>query len=398
MNQAIDVVLRAGLALISVTAFYSAAATRWPTSYYVLDDAIGSTVSATWWKYGAFRFLPLFFASICAMAYLPEWLHRAIVGLLIAIGSALISLWRINPITNPDPKHTPSWYVAQGVIITVSTVLVAVSTLVAPLLGNALPKWHDLTTALITAVMVVSVASMVISSTSKQRILSKDRVQTAAAPHQEMVESIALEHGIYRPLALALVTTEELQRPAWFRAFEYPLAKFGVSKTVGLGQSSGRWGVTNRATVSELVRNLTPPLDNEGRINRNKVAAIAESVNEGDGYVEFVLTVFDQLTKGCHESADIDTDGNPFIVADTPTLMRGQWDLSGDIGPSVQTLWAKNRAADITVEMTIEDTQAPSTRRAWSGRIPVEWTAVELTRDSPNESGIVLYPSVQLPS
>ncbi|PYE19526.1 hypothetical protein DFR67_103439 [Williamsia limnetica] len=390
-----DVLVRASAALAAIYLFYLAASTKWPSSYYLLDDAIGARVSKTTFSYLSFRFLPLFVASLCAMGYLSNVTERLAVALCIGVGHLVISVVRINPYTNPGPRREKSWYVLQAAVLLVSVCFLAIAVWLAPLFGTTLPQWRDFTTAIVTALIVVCVGVFIQSATSKDVAVNSNSIDLARRRYKPMVDRLALEHGVDRSFALALVIAEDLQRPRWFRVIERRLARARLARTVGVGQSTGQWFITDEQGIAMLLSSIGSLSSADGDVSRAKMAAAAEKCNEGDGYVEFVLRIHGLLEQGIYRTSLLDTDGNPLITASPLSLLRGEWVVSGDVGPSVHAITIVNNTTREIRSPALHS--APGlTRTSWSATLPVEWTSITVLPD-PHVTGdyrseVALWP------
>jgi hypothetical protein len=388
LNTGVDLVVRAGAALAAVYAFYLAAGTKWPTSYYLLDDVIASQATRTAGSFALFRFAPLFIASVCAMAYLPSLTDRMILAAIICFGHLMISLFRINPYTNPGPRRGGSWWWWQAGILVISLVLVIAAVWLAPVLGQALPQWKDIIAALVTALLVVSGSVLLQRSTSADRGVDNAAVDRSRAKYEQLVARIAPMHKVDRTFALALVISEDLQRPNWFRVLERRAARVGIARTVGVAQSVSDWFITDEEGIDRLLGSIGDVTANR-QISRSKMAAAAERCNEGDGYVEFVLHVYDHLKVKACESLAVDVDGNPLITACRPRLMHGKWILSGDVGPSVDVLSAQDDSTQRLVPFELQPLDEAG-RRRWAATLPIEWAQFTIV---PNELPSTDYES-----
>lgn len=366
-----DLLLRASVALSTIYAFYVAAATKWPTSYYLLDDVVGSRVAKTTWSYGLFRFAPLFVATLCATGYLPNTPTRLTVAALIVVGHLAISVFQINPYTNPGPKREKSWYALQVAVLASSIFVAAVAAMLAPYTGDALPQWRDLVSAAVTAVVVVSLSAVLQNTTGSSNTINAAAIDRAEKKYERSVSSIAMENKVNRRFLLALVIAEDLQRPNWFRVIERRLARAGLASTVGLGQSTSDWFVTDEQGIDRLAASIGQ-LTVNGTLSRARLAASAELCNEGDGYVEFVLHTYDHLQARQAETPFIDEDGNPLIISKPPVLYHGEWLITGDIGPSVDTLTVRNSATDDSMQVAL--LEESNGRRTWRAQLPIDWT------------------------
>ncbi|MGB2947598.1 MAG: hypothetical protein WBB99_01470 [Rhodococcus sp. (in: high G+C Gram-positive bacteria)] len=378
-----DLLLRASAALSTIYAFYVAAATKWPTSYYLLDDVVGPRVAKTTWSYGLFRFAPLFVATLCATGYLPDTSSRLIVAALIVIGHLAISVLRINPYTNPGPKREKSWYALQVAILASSIVVAAVAAMLVQYTGDALPQWRDLVSAAVTAVVVISLSAALQNTTGSSNTINEAAIDRAEKKYERTVSRIAVRNKVNRRFLLALVIAEDLQRPSWFRVIERRLARAGLARTVGLGQSASDWFVTDEQGIDRLAASIGQ-LTVNGTLSRARLAASAELCNEGDGYVEFVLHIYDHLQARQAETSFIDEDGNPLIISKPPALYHGEWLITGDIGPSINWLTVRNHATDDSMQIAI--LEESNGRRPWRAQVPIDWTEPEIYSDigSPN--------------
>lgn len=367
-----DLTARTVTALAAVYAFYAAAGTKWPSSYYLLDDVIGSRVARTARSFLIFRFVPLFVATICALGYLDNVVDRLLVAAAIAIGHLAISVLRINPYLNPGPRRTKSWWVLQVVILIVSIGVIGLASWIAPKLGQSLPQWRDIVVAAVTALLVVSGSVLIQGITSRDAALAPSAIERSRARYEELVSTTALRCSVDRRFALALVVVEDLQRPNWFRTIERRLARARLASTVGLGQNASDWFVTDEQGVQMLLSSIGDICVN-GKLSRARMAAAAERLNEGDGYVEFVLDVYDRLCGSSYTTSRIDSDGNPLIVAVRPVLMRGRWLVEGDVGPSIGTLYAVNEYDGQQVQVTLPPMASNGARRAWRVSLPIDW-------------------------
>ena len=336
----VDYLVRAGVALVAILGFYRVVATNWPGNYYVLDDVIGGQVSSTLGRYLLFRFGPLFVAVILASAHVDGGVAaRSVIGVLILAGHVLISIRRINPFSVAGGSHGKKWYLLQVVVFAASSVVVLVAVGVEPVIGSALPEWKDYVGAATTAVFVLILGAVVISATSRRSTVSKDAVVAHRETFGRTTDRVALQVGVDRAFANALVMIECLQRPRWFRSLERRLAWTRAVQTFGVAQQSFTVGGDVEAQIRSLLQgvgDLTDP--STGTLSRNRMILAARRLNRGAGYSEFVLDLYHKLANGS-TSQDVGEDGNPTLTAEAAELkIEGFWEVCGDVNSYFDSL------------------------------------------------------------
>ncbi|MBM7366535.1 hypothetical protein [Gordonia hydrophobica] len=360
-------------------------------NYYMLDDVVGAKVSRTKRNYLLFRFGPVLIVSVLAFSHLDDRPgERFLIAALIGVGHVAISVWRLNPLMRGSGNRGRRWYLYQILVLIASFVAIAFAFLVEWILGEVLPTWSDYFAAVVTAMLVVVIGGAIRATTSTGPGVGSADIDEYEAKYKRIVDEVALAYGVDRSFANALIACEEFQRPSWFRKLEFRLAWSRSIRTFGLGQSS----VDPESSIKEQIAAVLAGMGDlrdpgTGHLSSNRMRAAAESINEGDGYVEFVMSVYYSIQSGVNTCNAIGPDGNPLVVCGRSLLDRGKWKIEGDC-------YAGISGVELVLAQSIYDVEwLPSNipgRKAWRCRLPIDASSVVVRVENSSASHVVDRP------
>ena len=264
-----------------------------------------------------------------------------------------------------------------------------------------LPRWSDYVSAVVTAALVVCFGTLVIGATGNNA-LSDDRLQSLIEKYWELVSEIAVRQCVSREFALSVVIVEDVQRPGWFRSIERRLAWTGLARTFGVGQQLEAPGSVREAIEGLVDRIGDTTNERDQTLSRPKMIVAAERLNDGDGYVEFVMRTFDRIRQKYKFATKVGDDGSQILFGMSAKLEHGSWRIKGDADGSVEALALVNErtAERLMIELAVRGRG----RKNWSTLVPVEWESfsvwplpqamTEMTQEEGYNWRLSYYPHV----
>lgn len=224
-------------ALITI-GLYGLLRVSWPRLYYGPDDTFETFISYSFWSYLAFRTLPVALAIGSLGAYATRASDASIwilvVSFLFAYPSATSLLTVIGRRRNArtTSRLDVEWIATSSVIVTIGAVFGA---LLAPWMNKILPPGEALVEAIITALFVAALAvlgrAMQLDTVQFDGVI--DRTMKRTARQLAEVEDQCARLRVPAEPFMAILVAENLQRPRWFRRFEYTFSRISPSKTTG---------------------------------------------------------------------------------------------------------------------------------------------------------------------
>lgn len=308
----VSVVISVGwgaLGAVLIWAVFRAIEMGWPTSYFSITDLVAQRVSASALSYTLFRFAPIVVVSVFVLVSAERTGGDAVwTGLalgLIHIGtSAGLELLREVRRARRRLNH-----IAYHVIISAGIALSVTATVWLSRLDavrRLVPPVDDVRSDLWTALFAAAVAAAFVKRTSSVHLSESDLLMKARARVRpellEFARSTAVEKGSDPRLLEAFLLVENMQRPRWFRRFEYAL---GALERLAGAQRRRTYGIMQYPSLDPIddetsiemsathrLAGIAIPINDYGDPEWGFAHSVAMGINPDESYAELVETVF----------------------------------------------------------------------------------------------------------
>lgn len=302
MGEALGLVLGVGFLHV----FFRAVESRWPASYFALTSGPDYAISRSFVRYLAFRLLPVFVVAVFAATTLGRD-GRAVVLPVVGIGvvhasltsgRALIGLVRSGRLARRPllgAMHPAVILAIVGVALAGALSADAFAPVVPELNAVSSDLWTGLIAGVIGAYAVrVSQAGFV----DTERIFLESR---RAIPRHlwELAHDVAERHEADPRLVRAVMLTENLQRPRWFRRLERMTARI-IKRPASLGLLQAPGEPTDSEEellergVREHFRGVSVTTDT-GHIDWEALEGFSARYNPDPKYVELLSAAIQEV-------------------------------------------------------------------------------------------------------
>jgi hypothetical protein len=243
------------IGIVVLRVFYGAVKVEWPSNYVTRTRDFGLIVNRTFKRYVLFILAPVYLIALLMSTITRReggfpWLVALAIGLGHAFknhGGTVVASFR-----HGDPKpFSPDMLVQLGLFFFALTAAMAGGLGPGPF-QFVVPPIDEFFKALWTAV-IVSIIGIVVLERMKSHKGVGDLSRTAV---RELDRSLirygkerALSAGADQSLVLAIMMTENLQRPAWYRRFENFKGVFFPKGSYGVMQVTSPKPITDRESI-----------------------------------------------------------------------------------------------------------------------------------------------------
>ncbi|GAA3044129.1 hypothetical protein GCM10010464_05330 [Pseudonocardia yunnanensis] len=169
-----------------------------------------------------------------------------------------------------------------------------------------------------------------------------DLLKSIPREHIAITVRLAAQQRVDRELALAILISENMQRPGWMRQLEWASGK--ASKTHGPFQNVTTRSATTEESIEKAMRDLRGtvlPRQNGGYPLQGRLQYSIEKHNKSRVFVEFCESVFSLLTSEVYPmSATTGADGSPTLRVISRKRVADKWVVLGDMSDDVIMLLA----------------------------------------------------------
>jgi hypothetical protein len=282
--------------------FYDAVRTRWPANYASSSNDFGMIVNRTMLRYAAFALGPPYIVALLASTTVGR---AGGSGMLVAI---LIGVFQVSHFRARLAYRTLRYdhsamriptVVAEAGLAICTLGVVALGGLGPGPLGFVVPPIDELFKALWGTTFVIIVAAIVIKRTNVQldigRLVERSR-QEIGPRLRGFAANEAVKAGADTALMEAILLTENLQRPAWFRRLErikgrlFPRGSYGVMQVSADRPLSDEDSIVR--AVAEHLHGLTIVKDNRGYPNYQSVQTTLARYNTDKAFLDLAMKIF----------------------------------------------------------------------------------------------------------
>lgn len=244
MGEVLAVVVGVGFLHV----FFRAVESQWPASYFALTSGPDYAISRSFARYLTFRLLPVFVVAVFAATTLGRDGRAVVLPVMVmgvfhassTSGRALTSVVRSGRLA----RRPLLALMHSAVILAIAGVSLA-GALSADSFASIVPELDAVSSDLWTGLIAGVIGAYAVRVTQKgfidtERIFLESR---RAIPHHlwELARDVAQRHEADPRLVRAVMLTENLQRPRWFRRLERIGARMlKRPASLGLLQTPGR--------------------------------------------------------------------------------------------------------------------------------------------------------------
>jgi hypothetical protein len=252
-----------------------------------------------------------------------------------------------------------------------------------PMFDALMPDPDELVQALWTAIFIGIAATIVrVSSTYRPTVSNFARAKRDLG--DELLDFAHLEahrHDVSARFILAIVRTECLNRPRWFRKLERFKGKISGPGTYGVAQMASKTPISDEESIIQLCRKFSGfyPVWGEYEINRTLLTIELERHNNGSAFIRQAINFFDELDPRQVESSDRKNRDGRGVVEVLPLKRSGEmWNISFSVDPEVNHLLMQllpRDGAEAVTHRLLSPTPLQDGRRTYEVSVPIKEVA-----------------------
>lgn len=298
-------VVAAGVTALHI--FYRALEVRWPQFYYSASDTFTRSVSASPWRYLAFRIVPVFAVSFFVSASMRRadfafvWSPLAVAAIHAATTNGNALLLAI--------LHTRRsfgfWAVStQHLVALLGSLVGGLSGLILAKQDWALrlvPSPNEIAGSLWTAIIAAALGAYAMKFSGPQSADIEGLIKKSRKSIDDILwrqaEEVAVSTNTDPLLVVSIMLVENLQRPRWFRQLENILAYLGHHGTYGIMQVQRDYQISDiesvRIACTEHLRNARPYFGDFP--DPDSIREVAKRHNGDDAFIEMTWQIYYRL-------------------------------------------------------------------------------------------------------
>lgn len=293
----------AGIAALFI--FFRAVRTSWPQSYFAVTDITTQILTASLWRYLVFRTVPVLAVTFFAAASLRRaGSHDVAAPFAIALLHGVA--------TNGQAAWTTVRFGRRALGFWLSMIQHVAAIAISPVIGmvgiwlarrdwapGLVPTPEELSGTLWTAVVAAVLGAYIMRISGRP---AYDFRSTAARGRRSISDAlwneammIALTHGADPRLVQAIMVTENLQRPPWFRRIENIKARLGLGGTYGIMQVRANRVISDRESIilaCEGHLHGAVTVFNQGYPDAESVKRLARLHNDDPAFTGMVYQIY----------------------------------------------------------------------------------------------------------
>jgi len=281
--------------------FYTAVRTQWPSNYASATNDYGMIINRTIFRYVAFALAPTYFISLIvgttvARAGGSGLIVATSIGLFHACAMYGVHIFRTLRYDRSGTRH-PTLVLDVSLIIGVLSVAMIAGLGPGPL-AFLVPPIDEFFKSLWTTVFVAILGVIVIAKTR----VSVDVVRLVEKSRRELGRELiifakqqALTYGADPDLVEAILLTENLQRPRWFRFLERVKGKFFPAGSYGVMQVSASKPLSDEESITlaitQYLAGTALKVTEYGSFDSDQARSMLARYNDNPNFVQVALDV-----------------------------------------------------------------------------------------------------------
>ena len=330
-------------ALLLVQLFYGLTRTTWPAHYYDTSDIAASRISRTWYRYLLFRFGPVLLASAILAATSPADLGAEfLIALVFGFTHALITAGRSLAVAAIKQRLIRRTVLVDVFVFIGAGVASILGAVVAPSIRQYLPGLDKYVEVFLTGIVAAIAYSYVArwTTTAEPHIPAAVRLAVLPPDWLELTAAAAAQFRVDRDLALAVLLTEQSQRPDWIRALERRLGS-RLARTHGPFQNMTDRSSTDAESINAAMENLANsvlPRRDGYMFLPGRLDYYIERHNRSDAFREMCRSLYYELSGEIPMADETGEDGTSTLRILQRQRVGTEWRLFGDVSNEVSAV------------------------------------------------------------
>ncbi|WP_199040039.1 hypothetical protein [Glycomyces salinus] len=304
ISMTVGIVL-AGLILLRI--FYKAIEINWPINYITLNDSIDLIASRSIWKYFGFTLVPVYLVALLLAVNAGRiGLPSLVVGISIATIHALTHQGRgllgtIRRFQGRIAEAQSFWVYITLIPAMIFSGFAAGSWGVPTRLDFMIPEPDEFFKALWTTALIAVFGAYLVKKYKRAQKID-DVALISMREVSENLSNLAYERAAeYRTehrLVQAILYTENLQRPRWFRRIEHIKGWFFKSGTYGIMQVKAPGPISDEESIEIAIRDHLAGANVrtvDGFPDREQLREILHAYNSNPKFVDAAEAMYDFL-------------------------------------------------------------------------------------------------------
>jgi hypothetical protein len=323
--------------------------TQWPSNYFAVSDAVGREVSVSPIRYIIFRFAPVYIVCVFVSASVPNETRFVLASsFMVFLLHAGLTAGRALVIDAFRQRLRPPLLLAHLGVFTGICVAGLVATATSNFWRASIPGLDKYVEVIATGVVAAIASHYFMKYTRGHRGEYKSSSEIVALLDQQLVDTtvnVCKKYKVDRNFALAILATENSQRPAWMRRLEDSSSWTGLVRTFGPFQGARKSGSVEQ-TVHEALSRFS---NAEGRdsirgrsYGGNSQALLRymfEIHNCSSSFIDMAERYFSSLCSGTSpESKLTGSDGSAAVRVLSERREGRTWQVMGDIDDCISSL------------------------------------------------------------
>lgn len=302
MGEALAVVLGVGFLHV----FFRAVESQWPASYFALSSGPDYAITRSLLRYLAFRLLPVFVVTVFAATSLDRS-GRAVVVPVVTVGvlHALLTSGRalVGVIRSGRLNRRPLLGVMHPTVIMAIVGVSFAGALSADSFDSIVPRLDtvssDLWTGLIAGVIGAYAVRVTQAGFIDTEVVFRESRRAIPRDLWDLAGDLAARSNADSRLVRAVMLTENIQRPGWFRRLERVAARvLRKPASLGLLQTPGRAAESDadllERAIAERFAGVSITAD-DGYVDWPALEAFAAAYNPDPKYVELLSAAMNEV-------------------------------------------------------------------------------------------------------
>lgn len=279
---------------------------NWPDEYFKVEDKESIFISQTFLRYATFRILPLVIMILTSIGIvlksnIPVFSPQ-ILGLFLGLGTAIINDGRAIYhllIKSPEIKIYRN-YAKQILIHLVAIVIltslgylsgyIAQYNVYYSLLPNIIDVVNNFWTSLFTVLAIFIYRKMDRRLNIEIKIDNVIKNSDLGLSHEllQLIEEKSKDQNANEILVKAICIAENIERPAWFRKFEYFSSLIAKHGSYGIMQTQTDKPIDDKASINIAIEKY---FKNTKYASKEEIEIAIRKYNNSDHYFRFIQEI-----------------------------------------------------------------------------------------------------------
>ncbi|MEV6241509.1 hypothetical protein [Lentzea sp. NPDC051838] len=374
--------------------FYAVLQSKWPDSYYAISSLVDEGISHSSLRYALFRLLPPYTIGVLVASFAIRFTFSiawaiavcGVIHLSATNGTALVRGIK-------SKEMSPRASIAHLATIAMSTIALIFA-------GFSARWWYPYTPGpdkymevALTGIVAAAVVFQMQRATQHRFDASAAVTDFRAHIDRDLIahmEQECVRYQVDPDLMLAVLITEDKQRPDWFRRAEKLAGRFGFKGTFGIAQSSRDWRASDQQSITEAAKNLAGALASDDGGSWAHGAPLRyqlERHNKGATFIEFASEVYNAISSGYRaRSQKKEPHGAISLRVFSYERIEDRWHISGDIADRFKHMVAASELQQLPSGFALDKTDS-GLRTKWSTTIPISINRLRITGREVSDTG-----------